>query len=110
MDPLYFDLAFHQARLALEEGEVPVGCVFVKDNSVVSAAHNKTTATRDATQHCELVAAAGKDVEGSELYVTVEPCIMCAEALRVLRVTRVWYGCSNSRFGGNGSILSLHEE
>lgn len=105
----YFDLAFEQARLALELGEVPVGCVFVKDDAVIALAHNLTTQRSDATQHCEIVASADTDVSGCDLYVTVEPCIMCAEALRLLRVRCVWFGCSNSRFGGNGSILSLHE-
>mmetsp|Transcript_12935 Transcript_12935/g.24024 ORF Transcript_12935/g.24024 Transcript_12935/m.24024 type:complete len:159 (+) Transcript_12935:933-1409(+) len=109
MQSEFFDEAFNQARLALALGEVPVGCAFVKAGQVIASAHNLTSETRDATQHCEIVAASRVDVEGSELYVTVEPCIMCAEALRLLKVKSVWYGCSNSRFGGNGSILSLHE-
>ncbi len=116
-------LAFAEAQYALENGEVPVGCVFIKptgdggDDIIIAAGSNKTNITSNATRHAELVAYdiafiashCNKDVlRGSELYVTVEPCIMCAAALARIGVKVVYYGCSNDKFGGNGSILSCH--
>ena len=103
--------ALEQAQLAMENGEVPVGCVFVKENQILARAYNATNRTKNATQHCELVAIAeaGETLEGSDLYVTCEPCIMCAEALKLVGVQRVFFGCYNERFGGTGSILALHK-
>ena len=115
-------LAFAEARYALENGEVPVGCVFINSSNnsediIITAGSNKTNVTSNATRHAELVAYdiafvasnCNKDVlKGSELYVTVEPCIMCAAALARIGVKVVYYGCSNDKFGGNGSILSCH--
>ena len=95
-----------------------VGCVFVHraTNQELARSHNETIETKNATRHCEFVAidrilAAGHDVsifKETELYVTVEPCIMCASALRLLEIGAVYYGCGNDRFGGCGSVYSLH--
>eukprot|EP00457_Paulinella_chromatophora_P012734 gb/GEZN01012967.1/.p1 GENE.gb/GEZN01012967.1/~~gb/GEZN01012967.1/.p1 ORF type:complete len:331 (-),score=36.96 gb/GEZN01012967.1/:52-1011(-) len=113
-------LALEQARLALDRDEVPVGCVFVQRTTgqVLAATHNQTNKKRNATRHCEFEAIdfillhCKLDVSvlvGCDLYVTVEPCIMCASALRLVRIGRVFYGCANQRFGGNGSVFSLHQ-
>ena len=118
-------LALAEARYALEHGEVPVGCVFINpspsnengEDSIVASGSNKTNITSNATRHAELVAydiafmasRCNKDIlRGCELYVTVEPCIMCAAALARIGISRVYYGCCNDKFGGNGSILSCH--
>eukprot|EP00944_MAST-04C_sp_MAST-4C-sp1_P008169 g8169.t1 len=118
-------LALAEAHHALEHGEVPVGCVFIKpspvnesgEDSIIASASNKTNITSNATRHAELVAydigfmasRCNKDIlRGCELYVTVEPCIMCAAALARIGIKRVYYGCRNDKFGGNGSILSCH--
>jgi len=66
-----------------------------------------------ATTHCEInciraMAKQGSDLQGSTLYVTVEPCIMCAYAINLAGVERVVFGCENDKFGGTGSVLSLH--
>ena len=111
-------MALEQARYALRVGEVPVGCVFVREGVIVATGHNKTNVTCNATRHAELVAydksfvASGQNpkvLENSTLYVTVEPCIMCAAALRACGVKAVFFGCRNDKFGGNGSVLSLHK-
>lgn len=104
------ELALEQARLGLEEGEVPVGCVFVQNGEILVSAHNETNLTKNATKHCEIVCIdkLGAALHHSELYVTCEPCIMCAEALNLIRVSRVYFGCFNEKFGGNGSVLSLN--
>ena len=128
-DERFMRLALAQAELAVMAGEVPVGCVFVCGGEVVGSGFNATNAEFDATRHAELVAAdqvlfsgdcsiagggagggAGDGVlEACDLFVTCEPCLMCADALARLRVRRVVFGCHNDRFGGCGSILALHE-
>ena len=104
-----FDLAYE----AYDAGEVPVGCVFVSNGVIVGKARNKTNESGDATRHAEVVAIdqmlkEGVDISSCELFVTVEPCIMCGAALRQLGVKAVYYGCSNDRFGGHGSIFDFH--
>ncbi|OQS00968.1 hypothetical protein ACHHYP_02064 [Achlya hypogyna] len=109
--------ALREGEKALERGEVPVGCVFVLDGRVIGRGGNRTNELCNATKHAELVAieailADGRSPEvfrDCTLYVTCEPCIMCAAALALLHIKNVVFGCHNDRFGGNGSIFSLHE-
>uniref|UniRef100_A0A096LXR6 Adenosine deaminase tRNA specific 2 n=1 Tax=Poecilia formosa TaxID=48698 RepID=A0A096LXR6_POEFO len=109
-----------QAREALQSGEVPVGCLLVHGQEVVGKGRNEVNETKNATRHAEMVALdqlldwcrrGNLDVRGvcerTVLYVTVEPCVMCAAALRLMNVPLVVYGCSNERFGGCGSVLDL---
>lgn len=114
------DLALQQAEIALTSSEVPVGCVFVdSEGEVIAAGHNETNMALNGTRHAELVAFNRAVYEkgisperfiGSILYVTCEPCIMCAAALSKLKIKEVYFGCCNDRFGGNGSILSVHND
>ncbi|KAL6077908.1 putative CMP/dCMP deaminase, zinc-binding [Balamuthia mandrillaris] len=111
-------LALEEGRKALAEGEVPVGCVFVCNEKVIAAAANKTNALRNATLHAEIVAIdqiMELDAEATtnifpqcELFVTCEPCVMCASALMQVGIKKVYFGCRNERFGGCGSVLNLH--
>eukprot|EP00043_Microstomoeca_roanoka_P016311 m.166046 g.166046 ORF g.166046 m.166046 type:complete len:171 (-) comp16435_c4_seq4:1416-1928(-) len=115
------EAAVDAARRALDEGEVPVGCVYVDpQGNVRGVGRNQTNATHNATRHAELVAfddcveKCGGDVAKAceiikqcTLYVTVEPCVMCAHALRILGVRHVIFGCHNERFGGCGSTLDV---
>eukprot|EP01038_Epipyxis_sp_PR26KG_P014937 gene14937-20093_t len=114
----FMRLALNQAELALNKGEVPVGCVFVSSNThqIISYGHNMTNDSRNGTRHAELVAIDNaifknnvdpNDFLNSSLYVTCEPCIMCAAALVKMKIKAVYFGCHNDRFGGNGSILSV---
>eukprot|EP01006_Ploeotia_vitrea_P063506 TRINITY_DN85663_c0_g1_i1.p1 TRINITY_DN85663_c0_g1~~TRINITY_DN85663_c0_g1_i1.p1 ORF type:complete len:198 (+),score=75.78 TRINITY_DN85663_c0_g1_i1:3-596(+) len=115
----FMALALEEARRALTVREVPVGCVFVHTPSdrVLAAAHNLVTLERNATRHAELVAVdaileqcGDEGVFGEcELFVTCEPCVMCASALRLLGIRKVYFGCSNERFGGCGSVFTLHQ-
>ncbi|KAJ3276388.1 tRNA(adenine34) deaminase [Terramyces sp. JEL0728] len=103
--------ALEQAQEALSLGEVPVGCVFVQDGKVVGKGRNATNETLNATKHAELVAMENmeiEDIKHMDLYVTIEPCIMCAAALRQVGVHHVYYGAGNEKFGGCGSVLNLH--
>lgn len=112
--------ALMQAQKAWGCREVPVGCVIVRDGAIVGRGHNLTNKTRNGTRHAEFIAidevlesCSGSVEEAAfhrcELYVTVEPCIMCAGALSLLGFGRVYYGCGNDRFGGCGSILPIHK-
>ena len=116
-NPKFMSLALEQAQMGKQANEVPVGCVIVEKNSkVIASAHNQTNVTGNATEHCEMVcigdlAAKHKiyTLANCYLYVTVEPCIMCASALRIMNVHKVFYGCANTKFGGNGSVYALHK-
>ncbi|MFL6935697.1 MAG: nucleoside deaminase [Xanthobacteraceae bacterium] len=100
------DLALSEARAAGAAGEVPVGCVIVRDNAVVAKAANRTIADRDPTAHAELLAIrAAAAALGSErltdcdLYVTLEPCAMCAAAMSFARLRRLYYGAADTKGG-----------
>lgn len=105
--------ALGEARLALDRGEVPVGCVFVYDGKVIARGSNFVNATKNATRHAEFVCIDGAldfcRVNGLNqthvfpevsVVVSVEPCIMCAAALHNLKVKEILFGCINDRFGG----------
>jgi tRNA(adenine34) deaminase len=102
----FMDLALAEARAARERGEVPVGCVIVHDGRVVARAGNRTVADRDPTAHAEIVAIrSAAAVLGSErladcdLYVTLEPCAMCAGAVAFARIRRLYYGAADIKGG-----------
>jgi tRNA(adenine34) deaminase len=102
----FMDLALEEARTAGERGEVPIGCVVVQDGAVIARAGNRTLADRDPTAHAEMIAIrAAAAVLGSErladcdLYVTLEPCAMCAAALSFARVRRLYYGAADLKGG-----------
>ena len=102
------------ARQAAEAGEVPVGSVVVKDGVVVGRGHNRPVSGRDPTAHAEIVAmrdAAARlgnyRLTGCELYVTLEPCAMCAGAIMHARISRVVYGAADPKAGACGSVLNL---
>ena len=105
-DEFFMRLALEEARLAYEEGEVPIGAVLVHRDRVVSRAHNQTERLSDPTAHAEVlcVSAASshldmKYLSECRLYVTIEPCAMCAGAIRWSRVAEVIYGASEEKFG-----------
>lgn len=102
----FMDMALAEARAARARGEVPVGCVLVRDGEVIARAGNRTLAERDPTAHAELVAiraaAAALDSErldGCDLYVTLEPCAMCAGAVSFARIRRLYYGAADPKGG-----------
>ena len=117
------EYAFVMARTALKHQEVPIGCVVVCNDEIIARGCNEVNATLNATRHAEMVAidqletyakdqkTSLKDVCGrSRLFVTVEPCVMCAFALRLVGLCDVVFGCRNDRFGGCGSVLDVHEK
>ena len=100
------DAALEEARKAAERGEVPIGAVVVFDGQIISRAGNRTRELNDVTAHAEIVAireaaAALKDerLTGADLYVTLEPCTMCAAAISFARIRRLYYGADDPKGG-----------
>jgi tRNA(adenine34) deaminase len=100
------DIAFDEARAAQAAGEVPVGCAIVRDGAVLARAGNRTLRDRDPTAHAELLAIrAAAAALGSErlvdcdLYVTLEPCTMCAAAMAFARIRRLYFGAADPKGG-----------
>lgn len=114
MENPYMILALQQARLAMEKGDVPVGAVIVSDNRVVSAGHNLREARKSATAHAEITAIeAACEALGAwrltdcDLYVTLEPCIMCAGAIINARIRSLYFGAFDPKAGACGSVTDV---
>jgi tRNA(adenine34) deaminase len=102
----FMSLALDEARAAGARGEVPVGCVIVRDGAVVARAGNRTLADRDPTAHAEIIAIraaaaslGSERLDGCDLYVTLEPCAMCAGAVAFARIRRLYYGAADPKGG-----------
>ena len=117
MDDLYFmDEALKLAREAAEAGEVPVGCVITRGDEIVGRGRNRRESDKTALAHAEIeaIADACKTLGGwrlweCTLYVTLEPCPMCAGAIINARIPRVVYGASDAKFGACRSVCSLFD-
>jgi tRNA(adenine34) deaminase len=104
--PSFMDMALGEARTAGERGEVPVGCIIVRQGEVIARSGNRTLAECDPTAHAEIIAirAAARllcceRLEDCDLYVTLEPCAMCAGALSLARIRRLYYGAPDPKGG-----------
>src|SRR5499425_3897686 len=102
----FMDAALEEARVAAQAGEVPIGCVVVCDGEVIAQSGNRTLSERDPTAHAEMVAIRrAAEALGSErlvdcdLYVTLEPCTMCAAAISFARIRRLYYGAADPKGG-----------
>ena len=113
--------ALSEAKKALEKSEIPVGCVIVKDGEIIGRGHNTTDTDGDPTAHAEINALrqAGKYLKdtlnwrrltGCDMYVTMEPCSMCAGALVWARIEHVYVGVMDPKAGGCGSVLNIINE
>lgn len=103
----FMEIALEEARAAAARGEVPVGACLVREGVVVARAGNRTRELADPTAHAEVLvireacrAAGSERVPGADLYVTLEPCPMCAAAISAARVARVYYGAADPKSGG----------
>jgi tRNA(adenine34) deaminase len=113
-DEKWMNLALEQARKAEEMGEVPVGAVLVKDDLLIAKAHNQPISTNDPSAHAEMqvLRVAGEELNnyrlnGTSLYVTLEPCAMCLGAMMHARVERIVYGAHDPKTGVCGSSENL---
>lgn len=109
--------AISQAHNAWALGEVPVGAVVVKDGQVIATGFNQPIGTHDPTAHAEIMALRAAAnilgnyrLPGCELYVTLEPCVMCAGAMMHARLARVIFGASDPKTGACGSVVDLFEQ
>jgi len=111
-DEAWMAQALAHAEAALDAGEVPVGCVVVaaEGSTALGAGRNDTNASHNPTRHAEMVAfesVPAGSLRGATLYVTVEPCIMCAAACDRVGIGRIVFGCCNEKFGGCGSVMDV---
>jgi tRNA(adenine34) deaminase len=117
-DEQWMRAALEEADRAAERGEVPVGCVIVgADGSQISAGHNLRESASDPTAHAELLAIREAAhalrswrLEGTTLYVTLEPCVMCAGAMVLARVARVVWGCDDPKGGACATLYTIGDD
>jgi len=110
----FMDLALREAKKAYLKGEIPVGCVIVKDSKVIARAHNKKEEKMDATNHAEILAIkkASKKLnnwrlDDCEIYVTLEPCVMCIGAIMQSHIKTIYYSLNDNAMGACESKISL---
>lgn len=110
----FMGLALEQAKLSALMGEIPVGAVIVSDGKIIASAHNTCIADCNVSRHAEInaLAQAGSEMQnyrldGCDIYITLEPCAMCASALIQARIRRVIYGAAEPKTGAAGSIVNL---
>jgi len=113
-DQLYMKMAIEQAQIAEENGDVPIGAIIVYENQIIGKAYNQREQLRDPTAHAEIIALtqAAAFIEswrlhGCTMYVTLEPCPMCAGALVLARINRLVYGCDDPKTGAVKSLYNI---
>ena len=116
-DEKWMQIAIDEAKLAINEDEIPVGAILVQDGKLVAQAHNQPILKNDPTAHAEIqvIRAAGTKQKnyrliGSTIYVTLEPCAMCFGAIIHARIERIVFGASDHKTGVCGSCMNLNQE
>jgi tRNA(adenine34) deaminase len=116
-DERYMQIAIEQARIAEENGDVPIGAVIVHENRIIGKAYNQREQLKDPTAHAEIIAltqaAAALEnwhLNGCTIYVTLEPCPMCAGALVLARMDRLVYGCDDPKAGACKSLYNIVQD
>ena len=106
MNEYYMKIALKLAKKALKQGEVPVGAIIVKDNKIIAKAYNKKEKTHNVTKHAEIIVISKAcrklknwRLENCEMYVTMEPCMMCSGAIEQSRLKKIVYGVKNENYG-----------
>jgi len=117
MQEKFMKEALKEAKKAMELEEIPVGAVIVKNGKIIARGYNKKELKKDATRHAEIIAIekASKKLDNwrlidCEMYVTVEPCVMCAGAIISSRIKKVYIGTEDNRMGAVGSVLNLLDD
>lgn len=110
----WMKLALKEAERAFDGKEVPVGCIIVYENRIIAKAHNQVELLLDATAHAEMIALTSafdslknKSLKGCSMYVTLEPCSMCAGALVLARIENLYFGAYDIKTGACGSVLNI---
>ena len=111
---VFMRAALEEAQKALANEEIPIGCVLVKDKEIIGRGHNAREELNRAIMHAEMMAIEeANQVEGNwrlldtSLFVTIEPCVMCAGAIGLARIPQVFFGASNQKFGAGGSLYDI---
>ena len=106
--------ALKEAKIALDHGEIPIGCVIVKDGKVIGRGHNAREELQRAVMHAEVMAIEEANAYekswrllDTTLFVTIEPCVMCSGAIGLARIPQVIYGAKNQKFGAAGSLYDI---
>ena len=113
----FMEIALEEARLAADRGEVPIGAVIALDGAIIATAGNRTREDRDPTAHAEILAIRSASASignerlgGADLYVTLEPCTMCAAAISFARLRRVYYGAEDPKGGAiDNGVRFFHQ-
>ena len=114
MDEFYMNLAIQQAKKAYKSEEVPIGAIIVKNNKIISKAYNKKEKTKNVVKHAEIIAitkACEKiknwRLDDCEIYVTMEPCMMCCGAIQQARIKKIVYGIKNENYGCTNLLQNI---
>lgn len=114
MKEKYMDLALKQAKKAQKHNEVPVGAIIVKNNKIISQAYNKKEKSKNVIKHAEIIAitkACKKlknwRLDDCEIYITMEPCMMCCGAIEQARIKKIVYGVKNEKFGYTNQLKNI---
>ncbi|HQY20553.1 MAG TPA: tRNA adenosine(34) deaminase TadA [Ignavibacteria bacterium] len=110
----FMNYAYREAETAYEEQEIPVGCVIVFQNTIIAKAHNQIETLKDPTAHAEIIAITSaaeylqsKQLVGCSMYVTLEPCAMCAGAIVLSKIENLYFGAFDNKSGACGSVLNI---
>lgn len=110
----YMNYAFKEAERAFKKDEVPVGCIIVFQNLIIAKAHNMVESLKDPTAHAEILAITSaseylqsKQLIGCSMYVTLEPCVMCAGAIVLSKIENIFFGAFDIKSGACGSVVNI---
>lgn len=110
----YMNYAFKEAERAFKKDEVPVGCIIVFQNLIIAKAHNMVESLKDPTAHAEILAITSaseylqsKQLIGCSMYVTLEPCVMCAGAIVLSKIENIFFGAFDFKSGACGSVVNI---
>lgn len=113
----YMEIAIKEAKKAQKKGDVPVGAIIVKENKIISKAYNKKEKNKNAVLHAEIIAISKAckklktwRLDNCELYITLEPCMMCSGAILQSRIKKVIYGSKNEKYGYSKQIDKLNQK
>jgi len=111
---IWMQYALKEAEIAYKKNEVPVGAVIVFENRIIGKAHNQVEALKDSTAHAEMLALtsaasylSSKFLLGCSMYVTLEPCPMCASAIVLARIENLYFGAYDNTYGACGSVMNI---
>lgn len=110
----WMKFAYREAEKAFDEGETPIGCVIVFENKIIAKSHNQNETLKDPTAHAEIIAITSasahidsKILKGCSMYVTLEPCAMCAGAVVLSKLDNLFFGAFDPKSGACGSVINI---